>query len=148
MLISDVKKPVKVKSSRRSKKKPPLASSPIIHPALISEAARTERVKLRQQSRLEAFTIICLLDFVWVVTKRVSELRKRPPGRWHVELPKGIPADLRGCYRLQSLIEHHQHSLSQQNVGILTDTLRWYEELCLEMKERREQGGLFGFALQ
>jgi hypothetical protein len=135
MLISDVKKPVKVKSSRRSKKKPPLASSPIIHPALISEAARTERMKLRQQSRLEAFTIICLLDFVWVVTKRVSELRKRP-------------ADLRGCYRLQSLIEHHQHSLSQQNVGILTDALRWYEELCLEMKERREQGGLFGFALQ
>ena len=105
-------------------------------------------MKLRQQSRLEAFTIICLLDFVWVVTKRVSELRKRPPGRWHVELPKGIPADLRGCYRLQSLIEHHQHSLSQQNAGILIDALRWYEELCLEMKERREQGGLFGFALQ
>jgi hypothetical protein len=123
-----------------SRKSGDLTSLPTIDPYLISNAAAVARIQLRHQQRLEAFTIVCLLQFVWVVIKRVSELRKTPPSRWHVYQSTVLPADLRASYRLQSLIDYHQHFLSKQAVDIITDALYWYGELCLEMKERR--GGL------
>jgi hypothetical protein len=137
--------------TRRVSNKSSLDRPPVISPILISRAASIERRRVRHQQRLEAYTLLCLLHFAWVVTRRVSELKKMSPRqaayvstRLNNAKPR-IAADLRAAYRLERLREYHQRSLPREANNIIADALYWYEELCQEMRERRESVSLLAF---
>jgi hypothetical protein len=133
--------------TRRVSNKPSLDRRPLaqVPPIFISRAVAVERRRIRHEQRLEAYTLLCLLQFVWVVTQRVRELKKMSPRQAYdyavlSKTQDKIPPDLRANYRLQSLQRYHQHALSQQATNIIRDALDWHNDLCLEMKEYREQG--------
>jgi hypothetical protein len=147
--------PNQVKTRRVSYKSSPdrrplaqvTGSSPvtIVFPILISRAAAVERRRIRHEQCLEAYTLLRLLQFVWVVTRRVREIKKMSPRQAYDYAHSGktqgrTHPDLRAYYRLQSLLRNHQHALSQQATNIIRDAFDWYDDLCLEMKEYREQG--------
>src|ERR1700690_4600301 len=61
-----------VNSGKRVNKKSPLASIHIIHPALISRAARIQRIRARHHVYLDILTLFDLVDF-YPQCKRVLE---------------------------------------------------------------------------
>ena len=142
--VTSLNQPLSIK--RSNKKRFDLDSLPHIDPYLISIANADARRQLCRQSRLDAYALVCLVHFAWAVAQRLSEIKKNLPGKRYVYGRTSIAADLRAAYRLQSLREYHRHSLSQQAVNTITEALCWYNDLCLEMRKRRERERLFGLA--
>jgi hypothetical protein len=132
--------------TRRVSNKPSLDHRPLaqVSPILISSAAADTRRRLRHEQRLETYTSLCLLHFVWVVVQRVRELRKMSPRQAYDYAvsgeQQGNSTDLEACYKLQSLQRYHKHALASQAADAIAEALDWYNDLCIEMKERREQG--------
>jgi hypothetical protein len=140
-----------VKSGKRLNKKSPPDSLPIVYPILISKDNADARMRVRHEQRLDAYTLVCLLHFVKVTTQRVSELMEMTPlqaAYVSIRPNNGKPrigADLRAVYRLQRLRQHHLRSLSQHAANTITEALCWYNDLCQEMRERRESVPLSAF---
>jgi hypothetical protein len=158
MLIPDVNKPVKVKSSRRSKKKPPLASSRIIHPRLISRAARIQRIRARHLVYLDFLNLFDLVDFNLRCKRVLEELSQLPLQNGYVY------GTIHGCkyladpatyyfentrtslWRLEVLLEYHQSYLSKEAATIIKQTIDQHRAKLTEMWTQRK--GLAALAVR
>jgi hypothetical protein len=139
-----------VNSGKRSNKNPPLDRLPIIHPALISKAARVQRIRARHHVYLNILTLFVLIDF-HLQCKRVSEELSELPlqdgyvyGMIHGRMGLAVPATYyfensrRSLWRLEILLEYHQSYLSKDAATIIKQTIEQHRAKLMDMWTARE----------
>ena len=142
--------PAQAVSSRRSNKTPPLDRRPIIHPALISRAARVQRIRERHLVYLDILTLFASIEFQ-LECKRVSEELAELPldngyvygkihGRWAFAMPATYYFEntRRSLWRLEILHEYHQSSLSKDAAIIIKRTIEQHRAKLMDMWSNRE----------
>jgi hypothetical protein len=150
MFISSINSTAQVISGERLNKKPPLGSSRIVSPILISKAARVRRARLRLQSRLDCLTIANLIAFAYQTNRTLCELEKMPmrdgyvTGKHYGRTYHSSPANwfytkTEYClYRLSTLLNLHRAYLSPQAAIAIEQALEWHRAKCRVMWEAKE----------
>jgi hypothetical protein len=139
---------------RHTPNKSSLDSPPIISPILISKAAAIGRRRLRHQSRLECFALVCLISFARQSKQALADLEKKPLVYGFNTITEGVqtvvfdkegtrttaylPANFyytkcfNAAIKPQLLLDYHS-SLSEQTTIVLKQALDWHLNKCREL---------------
>jgi hypothetical protein len=150
MDITSTNSTSQVISAKRANKKSPPASSHIVHPRLISRAARIQRIRARHRVCLDILTLIDLLDFHLQCKRVLEELSQLPLqngyvyGTIHGRKYLADPATYyfenttHSLWRLEVLRDYHKSYLSKEAAAIIKQTIEQHRSKLLDMYVKRE----------